>query len=62
MNNTFATDNSAPYAFDIAGYPYGVRVVSYDKYPLASSQAYSGKIAVEVIDASFNRINIDNET
>ena len=49
-NNTFDSSNYAPYGSAMAGYPYGVRLVSFDNYPIASGQSYSGKIVVEVID------------
>lgn len=52
-NTTFDSLNYAPYGPSIAGIPYGIRVVDYTEYPLASGQMYEGKITVEVIDADF---------
>ena len=49
-NNIFDSSNYAPYGSAMAGYPFGVRLVSFDNYPIASGQSYSGKIVVEVID------------
>eukprot|EP00347_Sterkiella_histriomuscorum_P018648 403344713 len=60
-NNTFE-QNYAPYGPDIAGYPYGVKVVNYDNYSLASGQLYTGRIQVQVIDPEYNVINTDNTT
>eukprot|EP00347_Sterkiella_histriomuscorum_P014612 403360218 len=60
-NNTFVS-NYAPYGPNIAGYPYGVRVISYDNYSLASGQDYTGTIQVQVIDPEYNIINTDNTT
>eukprot|EP00347_Sterkiella_histriomuscorum_P004896 403358673 len=61
QNNTFVS-NYAPYGPNIAGYPYGVRVISYDNYSLASGQEYTGSIQVQVIDPEYNIINTDNTT
>eukprot|EP00347_Sterkiella_histriomuscorum_P005452 403356564 len=60
-NNTFVS-NYAPYGPNIAGYPYGVRVITYDNYSLASGQEYTGTIQVQVIDPEYNIINTDNTT
>lgn len=35
-NNTFDIYNYARYGSQIAGYPFGVKVISYDKYVIAS--------------------------
>ena len=45
----------------MAGYPYGVRVVSYNEtIEVASGQPYQGKIVVEVIDPDHNLISTDD--
>lgn len=38
MNATFDPSNFAPYGPKIAGIPYGINIVEYTKYPLASGQ------------------------
>ena len=60
-NSSFA-NNSAPYGSEVAGYPFGVKVVSYDNDGVASGQPYNGSIQVEVIDAGLQRITNDNST
>lgn len=56
------TNNQAPYGADISGYPFGVRVLTYNSVGVASGQTYNGTITVEVIDASQQRITNDNIT
>ncbi len=58
LNTTF-TDNIALYGPNLAGYPYGVRVVEYDKYPIASGQPYEGTITAEIVDVDGKRVTTD---
>ncbi|CDW83870.1 UNKNOWN [Stylonychia lemnae] len=60
VNNTFDIQNYAPYGKDIAGYPFSIKIESYDTYQLASGQSYNGKIVVSIIDVDQNRISNDN--
>jgi hypothetical protein len=36
LNTTFTASNYAPYGPSMAGIPYGINIVSYTSYPLAS--------------------------
>ncbi|CDW86055.1 UNKNOWN [Stylonychia lemnae] len=60
QENYYDELNQAQYGSKIAGYPYDVKVLSYEKYPLASGQLYIGTILVAIIDADSNIIKTDS--
>ena len=57
--NTNFTNNKALYGSDLAGYPYGVKLISYDAFILASGLLYQGNISVEIVDVDGRRITTD---
>jgi hypothetical protein len=61
VRNVFQ-ENFAPYGPEMAGYPFGIKLISNDQYPLASGQKYLGSIIAEVVDFDGNRITIDDNT
>ena len=61
-SNAFLADNTAVYGPILASYSYSVRVIEQTVSVVASGQAYTGRIRVEVVDADGQRINIDNSS
>ncbi|CDW72378.1 UNKNOWN [Stylonychia lemnae] len=61
-SNQFDTQNYAPYGSNIAGFPFSVKILSYDKLQVASGQRYEGKIVAAIVDYDQNIISIDNSS
>eukprot|EP00347_Sterkiella_histriomuscorum_P011816 403370990 len=58
----FSQDNYAPYGPQFSGYPYGVKIISYERNSIASGQQYTGEIVVALVDADQNIITNDGQS